>query len=227
VNVTANRSVNPARKNGAHGRTRTCTFLIRSQGLYPVELRVRCWRRDGDLNSDCSVENRVSWPLRRSRRIGSPTRTRTWISRVTTGAPTNWMIGEECGGAPRTRTELNLLAREIRGPCACPDWVCPKGARPCGSAGEGGAVREGSEPTNWDIGAWGGFRAHLSAASTRRFHQISFPGEWRLVRPTGIEPVSVRWRRTALPLSYGRVHRAGLEPAKPKAPDLQAGLVAA
>ena len=33
--------------------------------------------------------------------------------------------------------------------------------------------------------------------------------------------MSVRWRCTALPLSYGRVHRAGLEPAKPKAPDLQ------
>src|SRR5215469_14911405 len=25
------------------------------------------------------------------------------------------------GGAPRTRTELDLLAREVRGPCACPD----------------------------------------------------------------------------------------------------------
>jgi hypothetical protein len=29
------------------------------------------------------------------------------------------------------------------------------------------------------IGAWGRFRAHLSAASARRFHQISFPGERR------------------------------------------------
>ena len=29
------------------------------------------------------------------------------------------------------------------------------------------------------IGAWGRFRAHLSAASTRRFHQISFPGNRR------------------------------------------------
>src|SRR4029450_12022698 len=37
-----------------------------------------------------------------------------------------------------------------------------------------------------------------------------------MVRPTGIEPVSVRWRHTALPLSYGRVHRAGREPAEPK-----------
>ena len=41
------------------------------------------------------------------------------------------------------------------------------------------------------------------------------------MRPTGIEPMSVRWRRTALPLSYGRwcigtVHRAGLEPAEPE-----------
>ena len=62
----------------------------------------------------------------------------------------------------------------------------------------------GSDPANGRHGAWGRFRAHLSAASTRRFHQISFPGEWLMVRPTGIEPVSVRWRRTALPLSYGR-----------------------
>src|SRR6476620_1983126 len=98
---------------GAHGRTRTCTFLIRSQGLYRVELCVRCWRRDGDLNSGCSVENRGSYQLDDRGEIGSPTRTRTWIPRVTTGAPTNWMIGEECGGAPRTRAELNLLAREI------------------------------------------------------------------------------------------------------------------
>ena len=41
--LPTDRSVNPARKSGAHGRTRTCTFLIRSQELYPVELRVRCW----------------------------------------------------------------------------------------------------------------------------------------------------------------------------------------
>src|SRR5262245_62756289 len=78
------------------------------------------------------------------------------------------------------------------------------------------ARREDLTPRIGRDGAWGRFRAHLSAASTRRFHQISFPGEWLMVRPTGIEPVSVWWRRTALPLSYGRVHRAGLEPAKPK-----------
>jgi hypothetical protein len=36
-------------------------------------------------------------------------------------------------------------------------------------------------------GAWGRFRAHLSASSARRFHQISFPGE--LERSGGIEPL--------------------------------------
>ena len=107
---------------GAHGRTRTCTFLIRSQGLYPVELRVRDWCRDGDSNSGLPVESRRVLATTRSRRIGSPTRTRTWIDRLTTGRPTVGRSGN--GGAPRTRTELNLLAREIRGPCACPDWVC-------------------------------------------------------------------------------------------------------
>src|SRR5687767_8106445 len=107
---------------GAHGRTRTCTFLIRNQELYPVELRVRCWCRDGDSNPALPGESRRVLATRRSRRIGSPTRTRTWIGRLTTGCPAIGRSGN--GGAPRTQTELNLLAREIRGPCACPDWIC-------------------------------------------------------------------------------------------------------
>ena len=37
--------------NGAHGRTRTCTSLIRNQELCPVELRVRCWLPDQDSKS--------------------------------------------------------------------------------------------------------------------------------------------------------------------------------
>lgn len=35
---------------GATYRTRTCNRLIRSQGLYPVELRLQTWRRRPDLN---------------------------------------------------------------------------------------------------------------------------------------------------------------------------------
>jgi hypothetical protein len=68
----------------------------------------------------------------------------------------------------------------------------------------------------------GRFRAHLSAASTRRFHRLASQAGLKVVRPTGIEPMSARWHRAALPLSYGRpklpgmVHRAGLEPAKPE-----------
>jgi hypothetical protein len=60
-----------------------------------------------------------------------------------------------------------------------------------------------------DIGARGRFRAHLSAASTQRFHQISFPGE--LERPEGIDPSSQRWHRYALPLSYGRIGGCGTD----------------
>ena len=43
---------------GAHGRTRTCTSPARNQALYPVELRVPDWCRDGDSNSGLLVENR-------------------------------------------------------------------------------------------------------------------------------------------------------------------------
>ena len=54
-----------------------------------------------------------------------------------------------------------------------------------------------------NCGAWGRFRSHLSAASMRRCHQISFPGNI-LERPARLELASLRWRRRALPLSYGR-----------------------
>ena len=61
------------------------------------------------------------------------------------------------------------------------------------------------------IGAWGRFRAHLSAFSARRFHQISFPGE--LVRTAGIEPTPPEWRSGTLPLSHVRMVRPrGFEP---------------
>src|SRR6516165_2007035 len=80
-------------------------------------------------------------------------------------------------------------------------------------------------PRMHDVGAWSRFRARLSAASTQRFHQISFRAYLRLGRPTGIEPMSARWRRTALPLSYGRLSCWCTEQdsnlRSPKAPDLQ------
>ena len=146
---------------------------------------------------------------------GSPTRTRTWIDRLTAGRPTVGRSGN--GGAPRTRTELNLLARETRGPCACPDWSCQGGQtlvlRVQRSDGE-----KGSDPRECG-GAWGRFRAHLSAASTRRFHQISFPGgiesgaaDRNRTRICAVAPRgSAIELRTPIP---GMVHRAGLEPAK-------------
>jgi hypothetical protein len=122
--VGAKRSGRPKRDScsviGAHGRTRTCTSLIRNQELFPVELRVRCWLPDQDSNLDWPVNNRVSC---------------------------HWTIEEAFGGAPRTRTELNLLAREIRGPCACPDLAWPRGGQTLWLRVHG-AWREGSDPAN-------------------------------------------------------------------------------
>src|SRR5262245_35965373 len=202
---------------GAHGRTRTCTCLVRNQELCPVELRVRDWCRDGDSNSGLPAENRHVLATRRARQTGSPTRTRTWIDRLTAGRPTVGRSGN--GGAPRTRTELNLLAREIRGPCACPDWSCIGGQTlVLPRATE--RWRDGSDPHGWGDGAWGRFRAHLSAASTRRFHQISFPGgiEGGAADGTRTRVCAVAARGSAIELRTpklpGMVHRAGLEPAK-------------
>ena len=39
--------------NGVPGRSRTCNLLIRSQVLYPIELRVR-WERAGTISGDCA-----------------------------------------------------------------------------------------------------------------------------------------------------------------------------
>ena len=161
---------------GAHGRTRTCILLIRNQVLSPIELRVQCWCRDEDSNSGLPVESRRVLATRRSRRIGSPTRIRTWIDRLTTGRPAVGRSGnrlvEHLGLEPSSislqgrsadlaRTPIGLLWGSDPAPRATERW------------------RERVQPPRID-GAWGRFRAHLSAASARRFHQISFPGEFRI-----------------------------------------------
>jgi hypothetical protein len=189
----------PTRWIGAHGRTRTCTLLVRNQELYPVELRVRDWRRDGDSNSGLPAENRHVLATRRARQTGSPTWTRTWIDRLTAGRPAVGRSGN--GGAPRTRTELNLLAREIRGPCACPDWSCHRGPDPCSACTD--QWRDGLTPTDRLVPGVG-FESTSPRLQLGVFTRLASPAELNVVRPTGIEPVSARWHRAALPLSYGR-----------------------
>jgi hypothetical protein len=169
---------------GAHGRTRTCTFLIRNQELYPVEPRVRFWCRDGDLNSGLPVEGRRVLATRRSRRIGSPTRIRTWIDRLTTGRPAVGRSGN--GGAPRTRTELNLRAREIRGPCACPDWFAPRGPDPSAPLGVRSGGEKGLTPRMGDM----------------------VPG-------VGFEPTSPRFQRGAFTRSASQANWCGRRESNP------------
>src|SRR5262245_3452036 len=64
-------------------------------------------------------------------------------------------------------------------------------------------------------GAWGRFRAHLSAASTRRFHQISFPGECDGAADGNRTHVCAWATHGSATEPRTLVHRAGLEPAKP------------
>jgi hypothetical protein len=157
---------------------------------------------------------------------GSPTRTRTWIDRLTVGRPTVGRSGNS-GGAPRTRTELNLLAKEIRGPCACPDLILayPSGPDPPAPRDRSNGEKESLTPRMRCDGAWGRFRAHLSAASTRRFHQISFPGNcsWCGRRESNPCLCVVTQHAFGMTATHGSaielrtlVHRAGLEPAKPE-----------
>ena len=79
-----------------------------------------------------------------------------------------------------------------------PHWsMIPKRPAPDLTRGDTGFPKENAtkhefpdryliQPDRKAFGAQGRFRAHLSAASARRFHQISFLGE--LVRTPGIEP---------------------------------------
>src|SRR5687767_6664207 len=76
----------------------------------------------------------------------------------------------------------------------------PKGARPCSACTE--LWREGSDPHK-EPGAWDRFEPTSPRLQRGAFTRLASQANSGLVRPTGIEPMSVRWRRTALPLSYG------------------------
>jgi hypothetical protein len=154
---------------------------------------------------------------------GAATETRTPVYRLRTGMA--WPRSGN-GGAPRTRTELNLLARETRGPCACPDWSCVVGQtlvlRVQRSDGERGLT-----PTDRVVPTVG-FEPTSPRLQRGAFTRLASQAELKVVRPTGIEPMSARWHRAALPLSYGRwCTEQDSNLRSPKAPDLQSGLVAA
>ena len=162
---------------------------------------MRDWCRDGDSNSGLPAENRHVLAARRARQTGSPTRTRTWIDRLTAGRPAVGRSGN--GGAPRTRTELNLLAREIRGPCACPRLVFLIGGQTLVLRVQRSHGETGLTPANAMVPGVG-FEPTSPRLQRGAFTRLASQAELVVVRPTGIEPVSARWHRAALPLSYGR-----------------------
>lgn len=91
------------------------------------------------------------------------------------------------------------------------DQVIPELVERAGLEPASPACKAGALPIELSSRAWGRFRAHLSAASTRRFHQISFPGE--LARTRRIELLSPEWRSGIEPINYIRMVRPrGFEP---------------
>ena len=92
----------------------------------------------------------------------------------------------------------------------------------------------GSDPANGVTMVPGvGFEPTSPRLQRGAFTRLASQAELKVVRPTGIEPVSARWHRAALPLSYGRPSfqewctERDSNLRSPKAPDLQPGLVAA
>ena len=105
------------------------------------------------------------------------------------------MIGEQIGGAPRTRTELNLLAREMRGPCACPDWVYLGGQTLRLRVQRSDGEKKDLTPRMGDMVPGVGFESTSPRLRRGAFTRLASQANSELVRPTGIEPMSVRWRR--------------------------------
>jgi hypothetical protein len=170
---------------GAHGRTRTCTSLVRNQALCPLSYACAVGAATETRTPVCRLRAGVSLPLDERGEIGSPTRVRTWIDRLTTGRPTVGRSGN--GGAPRTRTELNLLAREIRGPRACPEWVCFGGPDPCSACTE--RWREGSDPTNWVVPGVG-FEPTSPRFRRGAFTRLASQANWCGRRESNPRPLS-------------------------------------
>ncbi len=111
-------------------------------------------------------------------------------------------IGGATGVEPRTSCKpCKRSFRLSDGPerdQVIPDLVERAGLEPASPACKAGAL-----PIELSSRAWGRFRAHLSAFSARRFHQISFPGE--LVRTRRIELLSPEWRSGIEPINYIRI----------------------
>jgi hypothetical protein len=102
--------------NGAHGRTRTCTFLVRNQVLCPLSYVCVTGAAAEIRPPVCRVRTDLSWATRRPRRVGSPTRIRTWTGRLTTGCPAvgrsgkNWWSTSDSNRArPPCKGDLRTL----------------------------------------------------------------------------------------------------------------------
>ena len=174
--------------------------LARRRGFQPrsSSLRGKCpgalddrrvnWLPDQDSNLDWPVNNRVSC---------------------------HWTIGEWWTTSDSNRAESPCKGdtRTLR----VSRTACAQGARPSDSRVHA-AVAKRSDPRVCTVLVPGaGFEPAFLRLRRSAFTRLASQAYLRLVRPTGIEPMSARWRRTARPLSYGRVlvHRAGLEPAEP------------
>ena len=91
----------------------------------------------------------------------------------------------------------------------------------------------GLTPTDGVMVPGVGFEPTSPRLQRGAFTRLASQAELNVVRPTGIEPVSARWYRSALPLSYGRPSfqewctEQDSNLRSPKAPGLQPSLVAA
>jgi hypothetical protein len=142
------------------------------------------WLPDLDSNQDEPVNSRVACQLADRERCRSSTNRQA--HRRCAGAAGR--AGHD-GGAPRNRTELNLLAKHARGPSACPH-ISKDSAR------------------RW-------IRTTDAHAFNVPLYATELPGQRGMVRTSGIEPLSPEWHSRAQPIYQARlmmVRRDRVEP---------------
>ena len=202
---------------GSHPSVSQPSGLQPDDGAALLSLSVSSWRRGGESNPGSPVDNRASchWTTAANRWL--PDQDSNLDSPVTAGCPAvgrSGKEGSEDGAWSRFRARLSASSLRRCHQTSYPGLLCRLGnprrrrrsrstAPVATSATEGPALRRlrSRQPkARRHAGCEVGNRRRDAAPVAKSATE----GATQVARPRGIEPLSARGQRAALPLSYGR-----------------------